>query len=561
MKKNLTLFFLLVGFALGGVAQNQYWNYQSNWYITHPTSTACIAHSDGKVYFFQTDPNYMISVAQINASDMQLTSPWQHICHFDNIVSIRGGFEDFHNDYVLFGTNDSASQQRAAVYIVDHTFGMNANHTAYIFPFINGYSSFVKGCQGVDANQTKVYMFVCDNGSLCAFHPTSLPHPIIMKPDSGRTYTDISWDARHQYFIASGHGNTAPNQKPALFVDVFSFDIPTALAGGSPMIHHVSYTLFNNCSDASAEFQALHAKIDDENLVVYHDLREEYYDALWMTRINNYWNGSRYYTNSRAFFIPMQKLEALDMVYDETNNRLNFLGRLINEGTTHFLSQVDPYSLTNMVTGQLAANFASTISWFSIAGPWQYFYGSKLTAEKLVWNPKSPCASILIPGIVNNTSFLTETYDISRSVCDLPLEVWETDDHPTLLPTNIQESFVIDTVWTIIGGETTDSYSMNILCEDPEVCSNWHTDRNMKRDAVVTLQHPMIIIEGTNSFRCEHFKGVIRYSVTDMTGSMIRGGTTQNEEMVRLSDLHGFFLIHAVDKEGNEDVKKIVIFD
>ncbi|MBO7647576.1 MAG: hypothetical protein J6S56_05720 [Bacteroidales bacterium] len=559
MKKNLTLFFLLVGFALGGVAQNQYWNYQSFSFTTHPTSTACIAHSDGKIYFFQTDPNHMISVAQINASNMQLTSPLHHLCHFDNIVSIRGGFEDRNNNYVLYGRNDSLNQQRSAVYFLDKTFSNNL--VAYVFPNTLGYYSFIDGCRGFDANNNQVYMFVCDDGSLCAFHPNNLQHPVIMKPDSGRTYTDISWDDSHHCFIASGKGNTAPYQKPALFVDVFSFDIPTALAGGSPMIHHVSYTLFNHCSDASAEFKAMHAKIDDENLVVYHDLREEYYDALWMTRINNYWNGSRYYTNSRAFFIPMQKLEALDMVYDETNNRLNFLGRLINEGTTHFLSQVDPYSLTNMVTGQLAANFASTISWFSMAGPWQYFYGSKLTAEKLVWNPQSPCASILIPGIVNNTSFLTETYDISRSACDLPLEVWETDDHPTLLPTNIQESFVTDTVWTIIGGETPDSYSMNILCEDPEVCSNWHTDRNMKRDAVVTLQHPMIIIEGTNSFRCEHFKGVIRYSVTDMTGSMIRGGTTQNEEMVRLSDLHGFFLIHAVDKEGNEDVKKIVIFD
>lgn len=70
MKKNLTLFFLLVGFALGGMAQNQYWNYRSNWYITHPTSTACIA-SDGKVYFFQTDPNHMISVAQIHVVDIE----------------------------------------------------------------------------------------------------------------------------------------------------------------------------------------------------------------------------------------------------------------------------------------------------------------------------------------------------------------------------------------------------------------------------------------------------------------------------------------------------------
>ena len=86
MKKNMTLFFLLLGFALGGVAQNQYWNDQSNWYITHPTSTASIAHSDGKVYYFQTAPNHMISVAQINASNMQLTSPWHRLCHFDNIL-------------------------------------------------------------------------------------------------------------------------------------------------------------------------------------------------------------------------------------------------------------------------------------------------------------------------------------------------------------------------------------------------------------------------------------------------------------------------------------------
>ena len=128
MKKNLTLFFLLVGFALGGVAQNQYWNYRSNWYIIHPTSTACIAHSDGKVYFFQTDSNHRISVAQINASNMQLTSPWHHLCHFDNMVSIRGGttqneemvrLSDLHGFFLIHAVDKEGNEDVKKIVIFD----------------------------------------------------------------------------------------------------------------------------------------------------------------------------------------------------------------------------------------------------------------------------------------------------------------------------------------------------------------------------------------------------------------------------------------------------------
>ena len=83
MNKSFILSLALLAFSLGAAAQNQYWNYRSNWYITHPTSTACIAHSDGKVYFFQTDPNHMISVAQIHAVDEEGNEDVKKIVIFD----------------------------------------------------------------------------------------------------------------------------------------------------------------------------------------------------------------------------------------------------------------------------------------------------------------------------------------------------------------------------------------------------------------------------------------------------------------------------------------------
>lgn len=128
MNKSFILSLALLAFSLGAAAQNQYWNYRSNWYITHPTSTACIAHSDGKVYFFQTDPNHMISVAQINASNMQLTSPWHHLCRFDNMVTIRGGttqneemvrLSDLHGFFLIHAVDEEGNEDVKKIVIFD----------------------------------------------------------------------------------------------------------------------------------------------------------------------------------------------------------------------------------------------------------------------------------------------------------------------------------------------------------------------------------------------------------------------------------------------------------
>ena len=128
MNKSFILSRALLAFSSGAAAQNQYWNYRSNWYITHPTSTACIAHSDGKVYFFQTDPNPRISVAQINASNMQLTSPWHHLCHFDNIVSIRVGatqneemvrLSDLHGFFLIHAVDEEGNEDVKKIVIFD----------------------------------------------------------------------------------------------------------------------------------------------------------------------------------------------------------------------------------------------------------------------------------------------------------------------------------------------------------------------------------------------------------------------------------------------------------
>ena len=562
MKKIFTLFLVLLSLALGAEAQNQYYNYASS-YVTQPTSVACITHSDHAAYFFQTEHTHTISVAKINAVSMQLAPSSHQTYAFSDSITLVGGFEDFNLDFVLYGSIDSTNWSRPSLYIMDYAGLPNSVHKNIVFRNNPNINSFLDGCRGLDVNQVKVYMFVCDNGMLCAYHSNNLPHPIILVPDSGKIYTDISWDEAHQCFIASGSFPTPPNNNPGLFVDVFSLDIQSALSGGSALTHLVSYNLFNYYVNGVSEYKSLHTKIDNNHLVVYRDLREEYYDAIWLTRIKNYWTSSRSVVDSRFFYIPAHKLSAFDMIYDSVNNRLNFLGEMnyCKEGPTYFLSQVNPYTLSNMMSGQLGANFASISSLLSMAGPWQYFYASDLFAKKLVLNYHNPCSSVLIPGIVNGQSFLTETYDISQSVCDIPMQVWETSDYPTLTPTTIHETFTIDTVLLNEISATIDPHTANILCDDPEACSNWNQGRNVRSEIVVTNMNPDIILHEPTGFTCEYFMGTIHFFVTDMAGKMLKSGKTHNGEKVSLYGFRGVLLIHAVDENGQEKVKKVIFYD
>ena len=69
MKKNFTLFFLFVGFAFDGVAQNQYWNYHS-YNVPCPKSAVSIVHENENIYYFQSDPYPRLAAVKINSLTM-----------------------------------------------------------------------------------------------------------------------------------------------------------------------------------------------------------------------------------------------------------------------------------------------------------------------------------------------------------------------------------------------------------------------------------------------------------------------------------------------------------
>ena len=566
MKKNLTLFFLLVGFALGGVAQNQYWNYQSQNYVTNPTSTVSIVHSNGFVYYFQADAfiinaNTKLSITEIDPVTMQPTGVDKGSIHLSGLT-LEGGFEDENGEFVLYGYKDMGGYQWHPFYmVVGQNFSLN-----FYWHDITPIGRFVRGCSGYDAYNDPVYVFVMDNGKLFVAEPQSQNANYIATQGLGYPYQDISWDDTHQQFIATG---TAPapsaQYSPGPFVEMLQADLLAASLNSNDVLNATcQYSVHNQTILDGAEFQTLHVQIDDGHLLLYHDLRRDLGDVVWLTLVKEYYNNNHNVVRSSTFEYPAHKLFALDMIYDDINNRLNLLTELMycdESAMPQQLAQVDPYTLTGMNVIQLDGGYGVNTPCPSEANPNIYVYGTMLDMNRLSFNYHNPCGPVLISGVVNAaTSILTETCDVTASACDVPLVVTDNNTNPVIFPYYSQPAAPNPILMTTFSISSYNDYiSAGIVCLDPDVCSNQRSNRQEKMMSVENAMKPVVSISGYHHYFCQGFDGEVCVSLYDLTGKRVWMTMAEPDIQNPLPNLHGVYLLQALDNNAHHATCKIVL--
>lgn len=155
MKRFYALAFFLLVIVTVPKAQNQYWNYQSQNYVTNPTSAVSIVNSNGYVYFFQQDIiNGALSVSEINPISMLPTGINKGLSIPD--LTLEGGFEDVHGDFVLYGYRNNGNSSLFPFYMVIDQYIPSASINYLENTNING--RFVRGCSGYDTNGDPAYL-------------------------------------------------------------------------------------------------------------------------------------------------------------------------------------------------------------------------------------------------------------------------------------------------------------------------------------------------------------------------------------------------------------------
>lgn len=346
MKKlHITIILFLWCFAQVADAQNMYRNYLSN-YVLKPESAVSGVHSNGYVYFFQSDTSsQMLSVTEIDPYSMLPTGNNYYLPTSFGFV-LNGAFEGFSGDMVLFGYdwNNSTWNWYPAVMVVKNNFS-----NVYLYECNITGSPFVSGCSGYDINGEQIYALVAGNGKLYA---TNVANPSLFReftPNSNFPfsdfYSDISWDADHGMFIASGSAMPTNHDHLHPFVEMLKLNIPQFAQNTASALNVFSYILDNIAYEKITEHKALHVQLCKDDLLLYRDLQEDYnyfvHDIIWMTRINNFWNSSATVSESYYYLLPDAKLTAKDMIYDFENKRANLLCEFSHcvEGLTQLLAQ------------------------------------------------------------------------------------------------------------------------------------------------------------------------------------------------------------------------------
>lgn len=560
MKKlHIIIALVLWGCAQMLSAQNMYRNYQSlpN-AVPKPTSAVSVAHSNGLVYFFQADENGKLSASEIDPLSMNPTTNANYFVFQENCnFHANGGFEDAGGNFVIFGDVNFNNSSQYPAYI---RIASNLSSCDVYYDSLNNYGEFTAGCDGFDQNMGESYIFVNDRdlAAVEAIVPSTFRHfelDVVNNPYGH--YSDISWDATHAKFIATGLvWNTSLGYKNP-FVDVFE------LVNNTTINHTAGYFLNNLPYAYSNEYKTLHVQLDNDNLLLYYDLRHPdgpyTYDVIWMTRIYDFWNANSATVAESWFYeLPSTKLSAKDMIYDPYHNRLNFLGYLNKcmEGLIHILAQVDPYTLSSGIKiGQLGATFTGGTC-LNDQPPYVDIAYNEFKLSNLALNIKNPCNPVLIAG-VEKQSVLTETYDISFSTCDIPL--WHVDKpaSPVLKPFSPYVTFYSSEahVPTTV---SPDIITRIYLCDEQGACSHQFGGKSLPQSLTNSLTAE-ITIENGKLFVCEGFEGAIYFSLYDVTGKQIQQGITQNGELSSLKVSNGLFIIQAKDAVGNQLVKKVVV--
>lgn len=344
------------------------------------------------------------------------------------------------------------------------------------------------------------------------------------------------------------------------FVEVFT------LVNYNNIVPNAAYCVLNQTFIYPSEFNSLHVQIDNDNLILYHNLRysdnTSIYDNIWLTRIKNYWNyNTASVSESWIYRLPNSKLFDKDMLYDPYNNRLNFLGEFnkCREGTIQLLAQIDPFSLSSGIEiGQLGAGFMGGVC-FNDQPPYVDLAYNDLEMSNLTLDIKNPCHPVLIAGVGNKMSILTETYDISLSKCDVPM--WHEDKqvNPILKPYSLNTLPLSPPVYHVLINGYTDPITTNYICDEPEACSHQFGGKSLQQP-LVGNPTAKITVESGRQFVCEGFEGVIQYSLYDMAGRLLQQGETCNGKYNSLKMHSGAYLLKATDATGRQMVKKIILY-
>ena len=519
MKKSFNLSIALLALSLCAAAQNQYWNYQSQNYVTNPTSAVSIVHSNGYVYYFQADAftysNYTnLSVSEIDPISMLPTGINKGRSIYSGLT-LEGGFEDVNGDFVLYGYRDMGGSQRHPFYmVIDQNYDFN-----FFWHDNNPIGRFVRGCSGFDAYNDPVYVFVMDNGKLFVAEPLSGNHNYRVTHGNGYPYSDISWDSTHNFFIASGRHPAPLGQfSTGPFVDIMKANLQGAILNSDlALTSIVQHNIYNQTTIGDDEFKTLHTQIDNDHLLVYHDLRDGFVDIVWLTLVKNFTTLNPTIVNSRFFLYPAHKLFALDMIYDDINNRVNLLTELMycdESAMPQQLAQVDPYTLTGMKVIQLDGGFGGNSPCPSMADPNIPIYATSLDMCRLSFNYHHQCGPVLVSGVVNSTrSVLSEASDVCLSTCDLPLTIWEVNTTPTI------STFALNPTGLNANMNSPGSLSMQndivvygVMCQDPNACSNQRAIRQGKMISVENPTKPKVSISGDYQYVCQGFDGEVYVS-------------------------------------------------
>ena len=563
--KKLYLSFALILWSCVHIAeaQNMYRNYQSSSYaVPHPTSAVSLVHSNGYVYFFQADEIGKLSATEIDPLSMLPTGNAYFFAFPQNYYfHAKGGFEDAGGNFIIFGNyyNTILHYQHPAYIRITS----NLSSCDVYYDQNSTYGEFTAGCDGYNQNMLEAYMFV--NGQdLVAVDPTNPSTMNYRAPDAvlnpSDYFTDISWDATHSMFIATGNARNASLGIKDPFVEVFT------LVNYNNIVPNAAYCVLNQTFIYPSEFNSLHVQIDNDNLILYHNLRysdnTSIYDNIWLTRIKNYWNyNTASVSESWIYKLPNSKLFDKDMLYDPYNNRLNFLGEFnkCREGTIQLLAQIDPFSLSSGIEiGQLGAGFMGGVC-FNDQPPYVDLAYNDLEMSNLTLDIKNPCHPVLIAGVGNKMSILTETYDISLSKCDVPM--WHEDKqvNPILKPYSLNTLPLSPPVYHVLINGYTDPITTNYICDEPEACSHQFGGKSLQQP-LVGNPTAKITVESGRQFVCEGFEGVIQYSLYDMAGRLLQQGETCNGKYNSLKMHSGAYLLKATDATGRQMVKKIILY-
>ena len=555
MKKfHITIALVLWGVMQTLCAQNVYRNYYST-IVLPPESAVSVIHSNGYVYYFQTNSSN-ISVTEIDPLSMLPTGIWTDY-NFQNQFydfHLNGAFETSNGDFVLFGYCTRTNRNPVIVKIPGNLSSCDLFHFTDV-------GEFTAGCSGKDLVLGDVYVLVNSHGELREIRDSNPFNAYQIALDINTNpydvYTDISWDNYNNKFIATGSTWNGLSNWIHLFVEVFDLNNTTVNPIANYFIDNQSYTHTN-------EYRALHTRLSSNELLLYQDLRsvdnQEIHDYIWFTRIDNYLNNNTAtITESWFYRLPHAKLIAKDMIYNPITERLNFLGvfNYCPGETTQILAQVNPFSLSSGIEiGQLGGAFL--VGYCIDDQDKCCIHHNNMDMSNLVWNYHNPCHPVLIAGTQGDGGILSETYDISLSDCDTALCDSDIKASPILMPYPIISSNNPAPIYQISTTIQPDSISVLNLCDYPDACSHQFGGKYLKQSTDKQRTTASISIEDNRVFICEGFDGQIQYSIYDVTGKIFLSGSTLNQVRNVLNMSGSVYILKAKDSAGNQVVKKIV---